>query len=446
MNDTILNKFSSHGISQSGKYKLENETRDEFYTNYPLYKYWNRENNDKVIEIPGINIYIHIPFCIQICDFCFYMKELIKSKDQVDTYVNSLCEEIKIVSENFGLGNRNVESIYIGGGTPSVLTESQLKKIIETLNKYHKIADSEFTFEAEPGTFTATKLNWYKDCGVNRISMGVQSFNDEIIKLSSRKHTKLQAINSIKLVQDYQSFNLNIDLLSGLAGENMRTWNETIELALNLDIDMLTIYKMKTYSNTLFFKQGVYKNEIDLPDKEEEVGFMSKAIELIKGSDYKMWSTFAFTKDNYLHKYIENTWRGKDLLAYGCSSFGHIHDCNYQNINEIQSYNQAVLSNKIPINRSFKLTIKDKIIKELLLCSSRLYSYSKSEFINKFGFDYFDLIPEVMVSLVETGFIENQLDELVLTDKGILYADFIGQTIASEVKSKIGYDKIGFNY
>src|SRR5688572_11036451 len=114
-------------------------TREEFYTNYPFYKYWNTDNNEKLLSADGINIYIHIPFCIQICDYCFYMKELIKSKDQVDEYVDYLCKEIKLVSENFSLGKRKVNSIYIGGGTPSVLTDKQFKKLVETLHEYHTI-------------------------------------------------------------------------------------------------------------------------------------------------------------------------------------------------------------------------------------------------------------------------------------------------------------------
>jgi len=309
-------------ITQDIASELELPTRDEFYTNYPFFKYWNIENNNKLLQ-PGINIYIHIPFCIQICDYCFYMKELIKSKDQVEDYVNSLCREIEMVSDGLSLKGRKVNSLYIGGGTPSVLTEPQFRKLIDTLCKHHSMDDEfEFAIEAEPGTFSANKLRWYKDCGVNRISVGVQSFDDNVLKLSSRKHTSSQARNAIQLVQEYDTFQLNIDLLSGLAGETMDSWLRSVDVALSLNLDMLTIYKMKTYANTTFFKKAVHNKEMELPSEAEESSFMERALQVLFSEDYKMWTTFAFTKNGSQSKYAENSWRGEDMIAYGASSFG----------------------------------------------------------------------------------------------------------------------------
>lgn len=420
--------------------------REEFYTNYPLYKYWNSDKNEKFMVPDGINIYIHIPFCIQICDYCFYMKELIKSKDQVDEYVDHLCREIQLVSERFGLAQRPVNCIYFGGGTPSVLSEVQLRTIVGTLHKYHSIGQPEFSFEAEPGTFNRNKLLLYKDCGVNRISMGVQSFDDQIIKLSSRKHSASQAVNSIKTVQEVGGFKLNIDLLSGLAGENMDSWIRSVETAIEQNTDMLTVYKMKTYANTNFFKKGVHGNEIALPDELAEIRFMEKAIEMVLTAGYGMWSTFAFNKNGAQSRYIENTWRGQDMIGYGASSFGKIGGFNYQNLNNTKLYFDRIRENKIPVYRTYEMSYKDMIVKELLLCSSRLMSYKKSEFVQKFGFDYFELIPDVINELTFKGYITQDKEELVLTRQGILFADFISRTIASSVKNMFSKDKIGFTY
>ena len=424
----------------------EPPTREEFFTNYPFFKYWKSDSNDRLFSIDGINIYIHIPFCIQICDYCFYMKELVKSKTQVDDYIDHLCQEIQLVSERYSLKNRNVNSVYIGGGTPSVLTEQQFKKLIDTLHKFHRIESPEFTFEAEPGTFTRPKLEWYKQSGVNRISMGVQSFDDEIIRLSSRKHTSAQAINSINMIKEAGGFAINIDLLSGLAGERMDSWESSVTTALEQQVDMLTIYKMKAYSNTVFYKMGVHKNEIKLPSELEEIGFMKSALRKVRAHDYQLWSTFAFTRNGYAHKYAENTWRGQDLIAYGVSSFGKVGDINYQNLNNMDLYFEKLRNNEIPVYRSYAVTYKDKIVKELLLCAARLSSYRKEEFIRKFGFDYFDLIPDVIGQLVEKGYIIDNKEELILTDQGILFGDFIGKILASSVKDVLGKDAIGFKY
>ncbi|MDO6431639.1 radical SAM family heme chaperone HemW [Flavitalea sp. BT771] len=426
--------------------RQEPATREEFYTNYPFYKYWTSDSNARLLSPEGINIYIHIPFCIQICDYCFYMKELIKSKDQVEDYVESLCMEIKMISERYSLAGKKVNSIYVGGGTPSVLTEPQFRKVVETLHKYHRIEDPEFAFEAEPGTFSRNKLEWLRACGVNRISMGVQSFDDEVIRLSSRKHTAAQAINSIRTVQDTGGFEVNIDLLSGLAGESMSSWEASIATAVQQQTDMLTIYKMKTYANTVFFKKGVHSKEIDLPGETQEIAYMQRAMEICFSEGLDLWSTFAFNRKGAQSVYIENTWRGEDMIAYGASSFGKIGSINYQNLNNIPAWSEKVRNNTMPVYRTFSMTYKDMIVKELLLCAARLFSYSKKEFVDKFGFDYFCLIPDVIDQLTDKGYITNDKEELVLTRQGILFGDFVSKTIASSVKNAFARDSIGFAY
>lgn len=421
-------------------------TREEFYTNYPFYKYWKSSTNELLCEPEGINIYIHIPFCIQVCDYCFYMKELVKSKSQVDQYVDSLCKEIEMISARFSLGNRKVNSIYIGGGTPSVLTESQFSKVMETLHRYHQISRPEFTFEAEPGTFTKIKLGWYKQTGINRISMGVQSFVDEIIAMSSRKHTSRQAIQSIEMVQEAGDFIVNVDLLSGLAGETMDTWKESIEIANRQAMDTITIYKMKAYANTVFFKKGKYTNEIQLPDDKQEVEFFSYALDQLMSAGFKRWTNFAFTRSGYRHTYLENTLRGQDMIAYGVSSFGKMGNISYQNLNNLHNYQQAIEKGEMPIYRSYQLSAKDAMVRELLLCASRLTSYSKQEFIARFGFDYFDMIPEAIAQLVAHGLIESATDELRLTRTGIIYGDYVGKVLSASLKNRLASDAINFTY
>jgi oxygen-independent coproporphyrinogen III oxidase len=420
-------------------------TRDEFYTNYPFFKYWKMAPESDLVKDPGINLYIHIPFCIQICDYCFYAKELVKSKDQVDEYVDFLCKEIELACEHYNLKNRKVNSIYVGGGTPSVLTESQFGKLMETLHHNHNIQSPEFTFEAEPGTFSLSKLNLYKDGGINRISMGVQSFDDEIIKISSRKHTSRQAANSISMIRELGGFSINIDLLSGLAGETMESWETSINTALGQPIDMLTIYKMKVYANTNVFKDA-HQQQITLPSKELEIEFMKKAMQMLKTSEFKPWTNFAYSKNGYKHMYAENTWRGQDLIAYGVSSFGKVGNKNFQNLNTTKFYFEKIKNGRLPIYRQYPLTIKDQIVKELLLCSARLSSYSKKEFVEKFGFDFTTLIPTVMTDLISKGYVEDNDEDLVLTEQGLLFGDFVGQVLASAVKDVLGKDQIGFTY
>ena len=236
-----------------------------------------------------------------------------------------------------------------------------------------------------------------------------------------------------------------MDLLSGLAGETMDSWVRSVETAMEHNLDMLTIYKMKTYANTTFFKKSVHSKELELPDEAEEVTFMERALQILFSNGYRMWSSFAFTKNGSQSKYAENSWRGEDMIAYGASSFGKFGNINYQNLNNINLYSQKIAEGAMPVYRTFNLSFKDMIVKELLLCL-RLASYKKSEFIKKFGFDYFDLIPATIHQLQAQDYIEPRKDEMRFTTKGILYGEFVSKTIAAAVKKTLGDDHIGFSY
>ncbi len=419
-------------------------TRNEFYTNYPYFKYWKAESNARLLDPKGLIIYIHIPFCVQICDYCFYMRDVLKSPDQMSEYIDALCQEIKLVSEKFNLLNRTVDSIYVGGGTPSLLKEDQFFRIIETLHKYHRIKEPEFTVEAEPGTFSGKKLEWYKKGGVTRVSMGVQSFDDEIIKLSHRKHTGEMALKAIDMVKD-MGFYSNIDLLSGLAGETKQTWKKSVDTAIKSGVSMLTIYRMINYSNTTFFNKSVRKDELELPSDETEVAFMTDAVERVLGSGYTHWSSYMFVKNNYLHTYTEKSSRGDDHIAYGASAFGKFGNVVYQNSNIIKSYKEKVEKNELPIARSFALSAKDEMIREILLCT-KLFSYSYQEFEKKYGFNYLDVIKETVENLKKDNFIEVGPQGVKLTKKGVVFGDYVGMMLASSFKNAIGADNINFTY
>jgi len=419
-------------------------TRNEFYTNYPYFKYWKNQYNSKLLEPNGLIIYIHIPFCVQICDYCFYMRDLLKSPDQMSEYIDALCEEIRLVSAKFNLAEHPVDSIYIGGGTPSLLKEDQFFRIIDTLHKYHRIANPEFTVEAEPGTFTAKKLEWYKKGGVTRISMGVQSFDDEIIRLSHRKHTREMALKAIDMVKD-GGFYSNIDLLSGLAGETMETWRRSVDTAIQSDVSMLTIYRMINYSNTTFFDKSVRKEELKLPSDQEEAEFMTTAVQKVMNAGYDSWSSYMFVKDKYMHTYTEKSSRGHNHIAYGASAFGKFNNVVYQNSNIVEVYKKKVASAELPIARSYALSAKEEMIREILLCT-KLFSYTSNEFEEKYGFNYINLIKDTIAGLESDNYITVDKTGIRLTEKGIVFGDYVGMLLASSFKNKLAPDNINFTY
>ncbi len=415
-------------------------SRKGFVTNYPHFRYWKKPAiNDLLSGLP-LNIYLHAPFCIRKCAYCYYRTEKYKNQVQLDEYTEALCREIKLSSHQFNCHHRPVHSIYIGGGTPSLLKVAQLKRIINCLHENFKIKTPEFSIEAEPRTINTQKVHAYKKLGINRISIGIQSFNNEIIKLSGREHTGEKALKAIDIIKDAGDMVINIDLLSGLAGETPKTWNETIETAISTEVHNITVYRMEVYLNTEFFKKSVRKKVLELPSETQELELMKIAMEKFDHSNYKPWSFFTFTREGeFQHQYATNLWEGEDCLALGPSGFGTLGHHNYQNSNELDSYLDYIKKEQLPIIRAHRLTSKDLMLKDLML-GMKLCRLSRKDFVNRHGFDFCDVLPGTIDELCSEDYILLEEDVITLTSKGILYGDYVGKRLAQDLKQYIGMD------
>ncbi len=232
-------------------------SRKGFIANYPNFQHWKKISFEARPDNEPINIYLHIPFCIQRCAYCYYRTTPLKGKKQsglTDNYVKALCSEIEMASTFFNLKNRPVISVYFGGGTPTILNGEQFVRITECLKEHLNFDHPEFTVEGEPITLTQQKADILKLHGVNRISLGVQSFHSDILKLAKRLDAEDQVLKAIDIAKTTRSV-INIDLLSGLAGETDQSWAYTIERALNADVESITIYKMELYANTVYYRE-----------------------------------------------------------------------------------------------------------------------------------------------------------------------------------------------
>lgn len=422
---------------------LNKPSRSGFITNYPDFRYWKSRGAD--LRNQSLNIYVHIPFCIQKCAYCYYFTLKYKGQDQVEDYVSSLCQEISIKSRIFQLNRRKINSIYLGGGTPSILKKEQLLKIKECIESNFELNGYEFTIEAEPHTINKNKIAEFKDAGITRISLGVQSFCDDVIKLSERKHSKQKALDTINLILDKGHHILNIDLLSGLAGDTLTTWEDTVDTALASGVHNITIYKMEAYSNTLFFNSGIRKNQIELPSEKLELEFMKLAIDKIGKSIYKPWSTFTFIKDDkYAHEYIHNIWHGADLCSFGPSAYSKIGSFCHQNTNSYKNYFSKIEEDELPINRGYTLNSKDEQVQDILL-GFKFCQFDRISFYNKHGFDIYGLLKEDVERLIQNGFVLVDETSVILTSKGLLYGDFVGKYIAGAFKKLFGKDEFSLN-
>jgi oxygen-independent coproporphyrinogen III oxidase len=415
-------------------------SRKGFVTNYPYFRKWKKTEPLEMSQAQPINIYLHIPFCIQKCAYCYYSTSPLKGAGgarELDGYVNALCSEIETASRRFHLREKPVVSIYFGGGTPTVMNQGHFSRIIETLEKNLNINDPEFTVEAEPVTLSRKKADFLKNIGVNRISLGVQSLCDEIIQLCGRLDTAEKAMKAIDIATQTGAA-VNIDLLSGLAGETMGSWARTLDQALLTDVESVTVYKMELYANTEYYKK-IRAGAIDIPSDEQELEFMRHALGRFEEKNYLPWSFFTFTKNGlYENIYASSIWKGVDCYAFGMSGFGAMGDWLFQNTGDRKKYLALAGAGEISIQRGHRMTGKDRMTRDVLL-GMKLVTFDMENFKNKHGFDLRSLCGNALEELEEEGFIALAGDHIQMTPKGILYGDYAGKRLAAplmELNSK----------
>ncbi|NES18193.1 MAG: coproporphyrinogen III oxidase family protein [Symploca sp. SIO3E6] len=417
-----------------------NPTRVPLITNYPSFRKWDKSALEQKLTDTPMCIYVHIPFCTQRCSFCYYKTVDLKDhRPEVEIYVDALCQEIDMATERFDLGNRPIHAVYFGGGTPSLLVEHQFEKIVAALRKNftHFENKVQFSLEAEPLTVSKSKMDTLAQLGVTRLSMGIQSFNDQIIKLSGRGHDEKQAYRAIDIAQKAGNgqWTINIDLLSGLAGETDETWQESVECALNTGVESITVYKMEAFANTEVFKLGVREEALNLPDEEQEMGFMRYAMERFERANYLPWSFFTYTKNGCDEsRYISSIWRGMDFYGFGVSAFGSLGDSLLQNTSDLEKYSSIVQGAQLPLTRGYRFTSFDLMVREVLM-GMKLLRLDLKGFKKRHGLRLEKLCYATLKELEAEDFVSVSSEAIDLTPKGILYGDYVGQTLSDALKA-----------
>lgn len=408
-------------------------TRKGFITNYPPYRYWRPDVAQQFLETKPLNIYVHSPYCIQRCAYCHYKTTTLgeNRKAEIDRYVAALCREIELASRRFHLQDRATISVYFGGGTPTLLSRDNFRQIMTTLREHLTFADPEITVEGEPVTLTPAKAELLHEMGVNRISLGIQSFVDEVVAKTGRRDTEEQAVKAIELAKSTGAV-VNVDLMSGLAGETDETWARSVARALSVDVHSLTVYKTELYPNTEYYA-SIRKHALELPSDDEELKYAAYAIEQLEAAGYKPANFFTFTKGgNYMQRHITNRWRGDDIYAMGVSAFGSLGSFAVQNTSELGKYTEMIEAGELPIARGYHLGAKDLMARDVVL-GMKLIHLDRKAFQQRYGFDLVRLCAATVDELIAGDFITVSDARISLTRKGILWGDYTGRQLAAAV-------------
>lgn len=410
-------------------------TRRGFVTNYPDFRQWRKEAAEQGLDRRPLNVYLHLPYCIQRCAYCHYKTTTLRSTQlsDIDRYVDSLCREIEIAAERFHLRDRPTISLYFGGGTPSLLSAANIDRIMQTLRRNLTLADPEINFEAEPVSLTSRKAEILMEHGVNRINLGIQSFCDDIVFRTGRRDTEKQAMKAIEIALSSGAV-LNIDLISGLQGETSETWEYSVRRAIETGAPSVTVYKLELYANTEYYA-NLRRQNISLPSDEEELKFARHALDEFTGAGYQPVNFFTFTRGGrYVQRHTTTKWQGVDIYAFGASAFGSLGNWAYQNTNELERYSELLEQGTPPLFRGYVYNDLEMMTRDVIL-GMKLIRFDRRAFRKRHGLDLVKLCGPALQRLQEDEFITVDDDAIVMSRKGILYGDYVGRVLATSLES-----------
>ncbi len=347
-------------------------------------------------------IYVHIPFCDSKCFYCNFCSakydENIKEK-----YFKKLIEEIKFKSNK----DKNISSIYIGGGTPSSVEEKYIKMVVNELKKDFNIdKNAEISIEANPCSITETKLKTYKEIGINRISIGVQSLNNKQLKIIGRRHTKKQAINAIKLAKKYFN-NINCDLLIGIPNQNYFSLKHSVKLLLKQKIMHISAYMLICEKGTKLTRQ-IEEKQVKVVNEDKCVDYYNKLVKYLKNKKFYRYEISNFARLGYECKHNLGYWNLTDYYGFGLSAHSYVDGFRYSNTTNMKQYLESRFEyQKEEISH-------DEKIEELIMLSLRTQKGVSIKELNTLGYDIINQKKNILNSLKD--FVNIDQDYISIKD------------------------------
>jgi oxygen-independent coproporphyrinogen III oxidase len=405
------------------------EVGNYFVSNYPPFSQWRPELVGDALaalnEPPRVNdplgLYIHIPFCRKRCKFCYFKVYTDKNASEIEIYLDALIKENEIYSRSPAFQGRELRFVYFGGGTPSYVSEKQLRYLVDGLNRHVSWANAEeVTFECEPGTLQKSKLETLKEIGVTRLSLGIEHFDDQILEANGRAHLSPEIYRAYEWAREVDFPQINIDLIAGMMGETEEKWRETVRRAVELDPDSVTIYQMELPYNTIIsqdiLKQGASSPIADWTTKRR---WLNYAFEEFLARGYEIASATIAAKKSSRFIYTDALWHGGDMIGLGVSSFSHFGGVNFQNAHNFEEYVRILSSNELPILRAVSLTPKQRLIREMVL-QLKTGWLDMTYFRNKFGVDVWEEFGSVYERLKGIELLVRDGETIRLTRRGLL--------------------------
>jgi oxygen-independent coproporphyrinogen-3 oxidase len=358
-------------------------------------------------------IYVHIPFCARICPYCAFYKDLL-DRSQTSRFCEAILRDLDQQCASFAL---SPETIYFGGGTPTALTTSQLEFLLGGFRERLDLSSlAEWTIEANPGSVSARKAALLRKFGVTRISLGVQSWDDELLKLLGREHNSQQAEQSFHILRAAGFSNINVDLMFGLPGQTIGQWKSTLKKTISLQPEHVSAYCLTYEEDTEFFMRHA-RGEL-LQDSDADAGFFEMAMSILEGAGYEHYEISNYARAGFASVHNRAYWLGKDYLGIGPSAFSTVGMQRWQNVCDYRGYADRVLSDQSPIGSIEDLTNEMKRTERIALSLRTSKGIAASE-LKDFG--------QETEELISLGLLRESGDNVLLTRKGKELADSVAE-------------------
>ncbi|WP_455796086.1 radical SAM family heme chaperone HemW [Clostridium butyricum] len=365
-----------------------------------------------------MSLYIHIPFCKQKCLYCDFPSYAGK-ESLINEYIIALNEEILRKCSKY-----KIASIFVGGGTPSYLNEINLESLLKTINLLDFKDDFEFTIECNPGTLNEEKLVLMKNYNVNRISMGLQTTNDNLLKEIGRIHSFEEFKKNYNQARKAGFENINVDLMFGLPNQHMKDWKASLEDVMSLEPDHISAYSLIIEEGTCFY--NLYNNDkLNIPNEEEERSMYLFTKGFLEDYGYNQYEISNYAKVNKECFHNKVYWKCNEYLGLGVSASSFVDEKRFKNIDDIKIYIEKINNNEDVTEEIHVNNINDDMEEFMFMGLRMIEGINLKTFKKRFGKDVFDIYDEVIKNNIKKGLLVVDSEKLYLSEKGIELSNYV---------------------
>lgn len=370
----------------------------------------------------SLALYVHIPFCERKCYYCDFTSFPKEGKD-IDNYIDNVITELSQYKNR--LSNHKIETIFIGGGTPSSINQNYIKKILDYIYNNFNIENlAEVSIEINPGTLTLLKAKEYRSYGINRVSMGIQSLNENLLKAIGRIHTVKDIELSLEILRKANFNNINVDLMFGLPSQELKDIEDALKFVSDFNIEHVSFYSLIIEEETLihkWYKKGI----LQLPDEELDRNMYSRIVDYLNTNGYKHYEISNFAQPGLECKHNLSYWNVKPYLGVGASSHSNLFGKRFWNYSNLNDYSNALNNSKLPIMGEEIIDQGMEIGEYCILGLRLIRGIDKKAFRNRFGVDIDTKFNKVISKHINNGLLIDVNNHIKLSDKGLDLANIV---------------------